>query len=458
LSIDDLGRVPVTTALVFDCFSGIAGDMTIAAMVSAGASLERVAAGLRRLPLPAFELETTEVTRGGLRALHLEVTIAEERTYQPDEMRAMVRAAAFPSRVEERALAAIGWLERGEAGAHGTNRPHLHEAGGVDAVIDLVGSLLALEDLGIGACFCPVVTVGSGTIARTAHGPIPAAPGPAAAHILQQAGFAVRFVEASHELVTPTGAAILAAVATPGPATIIPVTHGAGAGTFDPPGRPNALRVFVGEETRDQRPETRDQRLETRDQRPETRDQRPETRDERPETRDERPETRDSRPEAEPRSSSLLPPPSSVVALETNIDDMTAELLAHARDRLLEEGALDAWLEPIGMKKGRAASKLCALARPEDEERLAGVFLRETSTLGVRVSELRRYEAARRIETFASTLGEARFKVRELAGQERAEPEWEDVKALAAKHGLPAIEVSRRLAREWDRARNTGAE
>jgi pyridinium-3,5-bisthiocarboxylic acid mononucleotide nickel chelatase len=406
----------VDSQLVFDCFSGIAGDMTIAALVSAGASLERVAEGLRRLPLPAFEVATTEVTRGGLRALHLEVTIAEERTYQPDEMRVMVRAAAFPARVEERALGAIGWLERGEAGAHGTNRPHLHEAGGVDAVIDLVGSMLALEDLGIGACFCPVVTVGSGTIARTSHGPIPAAPGPAAAHILQQAGFAVRFVEAGHELVTPTGAAILAAVATPGPVTITPLTHGAGAGTFDPPGRPNALRVFVGEETRDQRPETRD-----------------------------------SRP-------SLLAPPSAVVSLETNIDDMTPELLANARDRLLEEGALDAWLEPIGMKKGRAASKLCALARPGDEERLAGVFLRETSTLGVRVNELRRYEAARRIETFASSLGEARFKVRELAGRERAEPEWEDVKALAAKHGWPAIEVSRRLTSEWDRQRSMTAE
>ncbi len=407
--------MPVTAALVFDCFSGIAGDMTIAALVSAGASLERVAEGLRRLPLPAFELATTEVTRGGLRALHLKVTIAGERTYQPDEMRAMVRAAAFPERVEERALAAIDWLERGEAGAHGTNRPHLHEAGGVDAVIDLVGSMLALEDLGIEACCCPVVTVGSGTIARTSHGPIPAAPGPAAAHILEEAGFALRFVEASHELVTPTGAAILAAVASPGPATIILAAHGAGAGTFDPPGRPNALRVFLGsgDKTRDQRPETRE-RL---------------------------------------GDSSLLPPPSSLVSLETNLDDMTPELLAHARDRLLEEGALDAWIEPIGMKKGRPAAKLCALARPEDEERLAAVFLRETSTLGVRVSDRRRYEAPRRVETFASSLGEARFKVRELDGNERAEPEWEDVKALAAKHGLPAIEVSRRLASEWDARR-----
>ena len=388
--------------------------MTIAALVSCGASLERVTESLRRLPLPPFGLGTTEVTRGGLRALHLKVSIGEERTYQPDEMREMVRAAGFPERVERRALAAIGWLERGEAGAHGTNRPHLHEAGGVDAVIDLVGSMLALEELEIEECYCPVVTVGSATIARTSHGPIPAAPGPAAAHILEESGFAVRFVEASHELVTPTGAAILAAVATPGPATIVPVAHGAGAGTFDPPGRPNALRVFLGRVTSYELRVT------------------------------------------STGGGNLVTDHLSLVTLAelaANIDDMTPELLAHARDRLLEEGALDAWIEPIGMKKGRAASKLCALVRPEDEERLAAVFHRETSTLGVRVSDRRRYEAPRRVETFASSLGEARFKVREFGGERRAEPEWEDVKVLAAKHGLPAIEVSRRLVAEWDRSR-----
>lgn len=384
--------------LVFDCFSGIAGDMTIASLVSAGASLEAVAAGLRRMPLPAFELGTETVTRGGVRGLHLEVAVSEELTYQPDEMREMVRGAGFAERVEARALAAIGWLERGEAGAHETNRPHLHEAGGVDAVIDLVGSMLALEELGVGECWCPVVTVGSGTIARTSHGPIPAAPGPAATHILQEAGFALRFVEASHELVTPSGAAILAAVARPGPATLTVSGHGVGAGTFDPPNRPNALRVFVGEAA----------------------------------------------------SEGGWPELARVVELAANIDDMTPELLANARDELLKAGALDAWLEPIGMKKGRAATKLCVLARPADEERLARAIMRETTTLGVRVTEWRRYEAGRRVETFASSLGDVRVKVREWEGEMRGEPEFEDVKTIAERSGLPGLDVSRRIAREWD--------
>jgi len=389
--------------LVFDCFSGIAGDMTLAALVDAGASIERVREGLATLGLPAFAIDTERVTRGGIEALHLKVEIPEERTYQPDEMRALVTASGLAERVKARALAAIAALAAGESAAHRTATPHLHEAGGIDAVVDIVGTMLALEDLGIAGAACPVVTVGSGTIVKSEHGPLPAAPGPAAAAILQQAGFAVRFVEAAHELVTPTGAAILAAVARPGPATIVVERQGAGAGTFDPPGRPNALRVFIGSAV----------------------------------------------PEPAPASaahSSLAQ--RQIVELSANIDDMPAALLAHARDRLMEEGALDAWIEAIGMKKGRPASKLCALVTPEEEHRFAALFLRETTTLGVRVTPFRRYEAERRVERFASTLGEVRVKVSTAEGRRHATPEFEDVKAVAARLGRPAIEVQRILEAE----------
>ena len=383
---------------VFDCFSGIAGDMTIAALVAAGAPIEVIRAGLSGLGLPPFSIETEPVMRGGLNALHLRVEIAEERTYQPDEMRAIVLGGGLPARVERRALAVIAVLELGEAKAHQTDTPHLHEAGGVDALIDIVGSMLALESLGVDECYCPVVTVGAGTIVKTEHGPIPAAPGPAAAHALQAAGFALRFVEAGHELVTPTGAAILAAVARPGPATITPLSHGAGAGTFDPPGRPNALRVFIG------------------------------------------------RKAAVEQAGDA--PLRRVVELAANIDDMPAALLAHARDRMLEEGALDAWLEPIGMKKGRAATKLCALVALGEEARFADLFLRETTTLGVRTTEYQRYEARRWVEPFQGSLGEVRVKWREWGGERRGAPEFEDVKALAARLMIPAIEVQRVIERE----------
>lgn len=386
---------PCERVAVFDCFSGIAGDMTLAALIDAGADIDAVRSGLAGLRLPPFELACRQVTRGGLSASFLVLTIADERTFQPDEMATRVREAGLPDRARERALAAVDWLARGEAAAHGEAHARLHEAGGVDALIDIAGTMIALEQLDVAASFCPVVTVGAATVARTAHGSIPAAPGPAAAGILEAAGFAMRFVPAAHELVTPTGAAILAAVAMPGPATITPLAHGAGAGAADPADRPNALRVFIGS----------------------------------------------------PVGGFALRP---LVQLEANIDDMSPALLAHARDRLLEEGALDAWLEPIGMKKGRAATKLSALALPDDESRLAHLILRETTTLGVRVADYRRHEADRVTGVFQSSFGEVRTKTATVAGGRRTTVEFDDVKRLAEERGLSALEVQRRLERELD--------
>ncbi len=392
---------------VFDCFSGIAGDMTLAALFDAGASLDDVRAGLGRLDLPAFELSLDEVTRGGMRALHLRVAVSEERTFQPPEMRARVEAAGYPERVRKRALAAIGALEAGEYLAHGGQEVHLHEAGGVDALIDVVGSMLGLESLEVAEAFCPVVTVGAGTITRSTHGMLPAAPGPAAGHILQQAKFPLRFVESSHELVTPSGAAILAAVARPGPVVITPELHGAGAGTMDPADRPNALRIFLGRRVAAVAPEA-----------------------------------------AAGSGVATGIGQRVVVLLEANIDDMSPALLAHARDRLLEEGALDAWTEPIGMKKGRAAAKLCALVASGEEARFATVMLRETTTLGVRTAPYTRYEVERAVETIESSLGPVRVKVSERGGRPHRVPEFEDVKALAAALGRPAIDIQRQLEAE----------
>lgn len=390
----------MTRTAVFDCFSGIAGDMTLAALIDAGASLDVVRAGLAPLGLPPFTLSTSEVMRGGMRATYLNVAVSEERTYQPGELRAFIGAAAVPGRVRERALRAVEALAAGEAAAHRTATPHLHEAGGVDAVIDLLGSMLAMEDLGIDQSFCPVVTVGAGAIVRAEHGALPASPGPAAAHTLQAARFALRFVEASHELVTPSGAAILAAVARPGAVVITPMTHGCGAGTMDPPNRPNALRIFIGEAVT-----------------------------------------------AVPDGLELR----EIVQLEANIDDMAPALLAHARDRMMEEGALDAWLEPIGMKKGRAAQRLCVLALPAEERRLAALMMRETTTLGVRVAPYRRYELPRAVETVETSLGRVRVKRSELDGVTRRAPEFEDVKALAAALGRPALAIQRQLEAELAR-------
>jgi hypothetical protein len=273
-------------------------------------------------------------------------------------------------------------------------------------MVDIVGTMLALESLSVTGCYCPTVTVGAATVVKSAHGAIPAAPGPAAAQILQAGGFMLRFVPADHELVTPTGAAILAAVAQPGPAAIVIEAQGAGAGKHDPPGRPNAVRVFVGA-------------LEA-----------------------------GARPDTTPAPAHPGGPGRTVVLLEANLDDMPAAYISHALERLMAEGALDAWTEAIGMKKGRAATKLCALARAGDETRLAEVFFAETSTLGVRTLAYGRFELERSLESRETAFGAVKVKVARRAGRATVEPEFEDVKRIAAEAGLPAFAVYRALLAE----------
>ena len=386
----------MSRAAVFDCFSGISGDMALGALIDAGADAGAIAEGLGSLRLPRFELRTGRVRRGGIEATRLEVLVSKEERYSPEEMEERLEKGDLPDRARDRAVAAVAALRRGEASVHRTDKPHFHEVGGVDALVDIAGTMLALEQLEIAEAVCPVVVVGSGTVVRSEHGVLPAAPGPAAAAILREGGFALRFVEAAHELVTPTGAAILAAVARPGGATIVPAREGYGAGKHDPEGRPNALRIFIGE--------------------------------------------------AEAGSSRTGTRPISL--LEANIDDMPAELLAYARDRLLAEGALDAWLESIGMKKGRAGTKLCALVPGGEEARFAAMFLRETTTLGVRTTGYQRYEAEREVREVVTSLGTVRVKVSTAGGAARRKPEFEDVRRIAESTGLAAIEVYRQLERE----------
>lgn len=386
----------MTRVAVFDCFSGISGDMALGALIDAGAPLAEIERALLPLDLPKFELRAGRVGRGGIEATRLEVLVAKEMRYSPEEMVGRIASGGFPERAGLRARHAIEALARGEATVHGTEKPHFHEVGGVDALIDIAGTALALELLGIDRAWCPVVTVGSGTVVRSEHGMLPAAPAPAASAILRGAGFRLRFVDATHELVTPTGAAILAAMTEPGTPTLLATGEGYGAGKRDSEHRPNALRIFIGQ----------------------------------------------------PAGGDGSPGQRRIALLEANIDDMSPELLAHARDRLLAEGALDAWLEPIGMKKGRAASKLCALVPEGDEAGFAGVFFAETTTLGVRTAPYSRFEAERAIETVTTSFGPLRVKVSRRGDGVRRKPEFDDVRRLAEELGRPVVDVWRAV--NWE--------
>jgi uncharacterized protein (TIGR00299 family) protein len=388
----DVGR----RVAVFDAPSGASGDMVLAALVDAGAPLDAVTAALRRAGLEAVELVPSRVERGGTRALRLDVRGAPESGLGPRDIARLIESAGLPPRARERALAALSRLEEAEAAVHGSGHAHFHELGGVDTAVDLIGAALAFELLGVEAAACPVVTVGAGAVAQSAHGPLPASPPPAAAEVLLRARFRLRFVEAPVELVTPTGAALLAALAEPRDAAIVPGRAGIGAGTRDLAGRPNVLRVFIGEEA-------------------------------------EEPETR------------------TLTLLEANIDDMTPAALAAARDALLAAGALDAWFEPIAMKKGRPAQKLCVLAPAGQEPRFADLILRETTTLGVRFTTYRRFEAERWSETVPTPYGPIRVKASRWGDRVRRVPEFDDVASLARSLGRPFLDLYEALSREVGR-------
>ena len=381
-----------------DCFSGISGDMLLGALVAAGLDLDDLRHELGSLPVGGYRLEARAVRRAGIAATKVDVII--EDAPQPHRRLGavldIIAASRLPAPDKDAAARVFRRLAEAEGTVHGTpaDAVHFHEVGAVDAIVDITGAVIGLRLLGIEGLYCSALAVGTG-FARSAHGQIPV-PGPATAHLLSAVGAPLRdgTGEPAMELVTPTGAAIVAELARFSRPAMTLTGVGAGAGGRDLPSRPNVLRIFLGETTQAALART-------------------------------------------------------MLLMETNIDDMPAELFGHVQERLLAAGAADAWFTPIQMKKNRPGVLLSALCRPELEGELAALLLRETSTLGLRVQEVRRHEAAREVVRFRSSLGDAAVKVKRLPGRPPyAAPEYEVCRALAAAHGLPLIEVYQLIARE----------
>ena len=295
----------------FHCFSGIAGDMALGSLLDAGADLDEVRSLIERLPVRGWELEAEAVLRCGIGATKAHVR-AEDTTVvrTASHIAGLVEEARLPDRVRQRALAVFAALAEAEGRIH--RRPpdqvHFHEVGGLDAIVDVVGTCAALEVLEIDSLYASAVTTGTGVV-RTAHGLIPN-PAPAVVELLASVGAPTKGLDLGVELTTPTGAAILAALASgfgPMPSMLIECS-GFGAGTREIDGRPNATQVVIG------------------------------------------------------APSEALGAGQPVVLLEANVDDATGETLAHAIQALLTAGAHDAWVTPIVMKKGRPAYTVSALA------------------------------------------------------------------------------------------------
>jgi pyridinium-3,5-bisthiocarboxylic acid mononucleotide nickel chelatase len=382
---------PMTTSsfAYFDCFAGIAGDMTLGALLDAGGSPTALRAGLEGLALDPFRLEVVTVERGGIGATQVKVHTHHSsvvRTWA--NLRAMLTEADLPEPVRVRALATFERLAEAEARVHRkpADQVHFHEVGAVDAVVDVVGTSLLLHDLGVRELWASAVATGSGRV-RTGHGVLPV-PGPAVLELLR--GAPVYSGGVTAELTTPTGAAILAAGATRfadlPPMRVARIGYGAGSRQHGE--LPNVLRVVLGERVRDGAAGD------------------------------------------------------GGMVLEANIDDMNPELAPWVLERLLEAGAADVWFTPIHMKRGRPGITLSVLCPPGTDARLRGLLWRETSTLGVRGVPVRKWMLERQVVEVELLGGKVRVKLGLDDGRVvNVAPEFSDCARLATETGQPLKEV-----------------
>lgn len=373
------------------CFAGVAGDMLLGACLDAGADLCAVRAVLDSLDVPGLQLEAETVLRGGIAATQAVVTVtdAAPQLRTLGEVLACLDGARLPGAVRAQATAVFSALAEAEAQVHGTSAEavHFHEVGALDAIADVVGVCAALADLGVGRLVASPIATGVGATVG-AHGVLPV-PAPAVVALLRDVPIVGRDVGV--ELTTPTGAALVRTLAHdfgPVPAMVVRAT-GFGAGTRDPDGLPNVVQLVIGD------PAT------------------------------EEPSTAGGEP---------------LVVLDTNLDDVTGEVLAHAQARLLEQGALDAWLTPITMKKGRPGVQVSVLCREVDRTRLQEVLVAETGTLGVRAHIVDRWSASRRLGVVDVDGAEVGVKI----ARSRVKAEFADAAGAASSLGVPVREVARR--------------
>ena len=398
------------TVAWFHCFAGIAGDMALGSLLDAGADFAEVLALLERLPLGDWSLEVEPVLRGGIAATHAVVTVQDTvvvRTHA--HIVGLIGEARLPERVTRRALAAFAALAEVEARLH--RRPvdqvHFHEVGGHDTIIDIVGTVAALEVLGVDEVRASPVATGLGMV-RAAHGMLPN-PAPAVVALLE--GVPTWGRNLPVELTTPTGAALLASLSSGfGPMPPMRVAaQGFGAGTLELDELPNCTQVVIG---------TGADRV-----------------------RGSAGESPSGMTSSDPSADAGQP----VTLLEANVDDATGEQLAHAVGALLEAGAHDAWLTPVLMKKGRPGTVVHALVEPSAVSAFRALLRQTTGSLGVRASTIERWPAARSMDSV--WVDEQLIRIKVAPGRVKAE--YEDVVLAARRTGQPLRELQARAEAQW---------
>lgn len=376
----------------FDCFSGISGDMTLAALISAGVPIEVLRDGLASLQLP-IELEVEVVLRGCFAATYVQVKAPQEQPQRfLKDIQAIIHGGKLSPGARDLALAIFQKLGEAEAAAHGMSidQVHFHEVGALDSIADIVGSAIGLDYLQLDHISARSVPTGHGTV-KAAHGIMPV-PTPATASLLRGIPLASSTIKG--ELTTPTGAAILSSIVKEWRESPVMTIEsiGYGAGTKDFAEQPNVLRLFIGQQTV-------------------------------------------SMPSAHLQQD-------EVWMLETNVDDVTGEMIGYCMDRLLQEGALDAFTVPIQMKKQRPGVMVCVIASDAMLSTMESILFQELHTLGIRRTKYSRHKLERASRTINTPWGEIQAKEMVLPdGKKLLTPEYETCVRLARMQKIPLWKV-----------------
>ncbi|MGA2098078.1 MAG: nickel pincer cofactor biosynthesis protein LarC [Candidatus Acidiferrum sp.] len=385
----------------FDCFSGISGDMTLGALVDAGCPVELLRSELGGLDVPGWELTAQKVWKNGMAAIY--VTVKTEDASKHRSLSAILEIlekSRLAAGVRERAAAIFRNLGDAEARVHDVpvEKIHFHEVGAVDAIVDIVGACIGFHALGIEKFACSALNVGGGT-ARMAHGVLPV-PAPATARLLQ--GKPTYSNGVQKELVTPTGAAIVATLCEKfGPQPGMSVSAiGYGAGTADLEGQPNVVRIMVGEVA----------------------------------------------------ENTVAGFDEEIAVIEANLDDMNPQIYGYFLEKALAAAALDVYTAPVQMKKNRPGTLLTVLCKPGDTPALTELIFAETTTFGVRTYRAQRRVLPREWVNVGTAFGEVRIKVSRVNGHIRhATPEYEDCKKLAEAKNVPLQVVIAEATRAYEK-------
>ena len=386
----------------FDCFSGISGDMTLGALIDLGVSPGWLQDELTRLPLKGFQLAVTPVVRSGISANLVKVEVHDSKKSRDfKEIKSLIETCPLSETVKSNSLNIFEKLARAEAAIHGCSpeEVHFHELGGIDAIVDIVGTALCLEKLGINKITASKLPLGSGFV-DCQHGKLPI-PAPATLEILEN--IPIYGTEAMNELVTPTGAAIIACLADsfgPLPEMSLKKT-GYGAGQRKLQDRPNLLRIISGTPVG---------------------------------------------PEIDLKDSLQT---DQIIILETCIDDMNPELFGFLMERIFEDGALDVYWIPVHMKKNRPGTMVQVLCKEDRKDNLIRRLFAETTSLGIRYYHAHRQLLARDELTVTTSFGEIRVKrIKDQLGSMRLIPEYEACKEIALQRKIPLRVVYDTIAKE----------